>query len=324
MNVDLRSIARALGGEISGRQVLAPGPGHSPRDRSLAICVSNDAPDGFLVHSHAGDDWRGCREYVRSRLGLPPWEPGDERHEQRTVKPSHVDKWDFGVVDAEAEDRTRTEDDLVRIDRAQSLWSEALGPRRTAVEDYLASRSLHLFDELANDVLRFHPECPWRNENTGHIDRIPCLIAAFRSIDDDIVTGIHRIRVDRPERWPKTDRRMLGVVHRAAVKLGPAGSKLTIGEGIETSMAATQLGLGPAWALGSVGSISFFPIMDGVNELTILAEAGNPSLRAIEICGRRWRRSGRRVLVSRPTVGSDHNDILMQRGNPDGPHRSGI
>jgi putative DNA primase/helicase len=310
MTVDLRSIARALGGEVSGRQVLAPGPGHSSRDRSLAIYVSNDAPDGFLVHSHAGDDWRGCREYVRSRLGLPPWEPGDERHEQRTVKPSHVDKWDFGVVDAEAEDRTRTEDDLARIRGAEDIWNEA-SARGKAGDKYLLSRALEPGDR---DFLRFHPACPWRNENTGRTDRIPCLIAAFRSIDDDIVTGIHRIRVDRPERWPKTERRMLGVVHRAAVKLRPPGSKLTVGEGIETAMAATQLGLGPAWALGSVGSISFFPIVDGVNELTILAEAGNPSLRAVEICGRRWRRAGRRVLVSRPTVGSDHNDILMQAG----------
>jgi putative DNA primase/helicase len=307
--LDLRSIARALGGEVSGRQVLAPGPGHSPRDRSLAVCVSSDAPDGFLVHSHAGDDWRTCREHVQSRLGLPAWEPGDER--QRTIKPSHIDKWDFGTVDAEAEDRTRTEDDLVRIDRAQGVWSEAFGPRRTMVEDYLASRALNLTDEIAGNVLRFHPECPWRNENTGRIDRIPCLLAAFRSIDDDIITAVHRIRLDQPKRWPKTQRLMLGVVRRAAVKLGPAGSKLTVGEGIETGMAATQLGLGPAWALGSAGNISFFPLLDGVKELTILGEAGDASARAIKICGRRWRRASRRVFVSRSNIGSDHNDLLM-------------
>jgi len=35
--------------------------------------------------------------------------------------------------------------------------------------------------------------------------RVPCLIAAFRAISD--VTGIHRIRVDEPERWPKTSRK---------------------------------------------------------------------------------------------------------------------
>jgi putative DNA primase/helicase len=311
--MDLRSIACALGGEVSGRQVLAPGPGHSPRDRSLAVRISDQAPDGFLVHSHAGDDWRDCREYVRSRLGLPAWVPGDGREQQRTIKPSHIDKWDFGVIDAETENRHRTEDDLIRIKGAQSIFDEALDPRVPAVENYFLSRALILPDDLAGSVLRYHPECPWRNENTGLTDRIPCLIAAFRSIDDDIVTGIHRIRVDRPEHWPKTERLMLGVVRRAAVKLGSPADKLTIGEGVETCMAAAQLGLGPAWALGSVGAISFFPVVDGISELTILAEAGDPSGRAIQICGRRWRRAGRRVLISRPKTGSDHNDVLMQR-----------
>jgi putative DNA primase/helicase len=311
VSFDLRSIARALGGEVAGRQVICPGPGHSPRDRSLAIYLSDSAPDGFLVHSHAGDDWRACREHVRSRLGLPAWEPGDEQ--QRTIQPRHIDKWDFGVIDAETEKRHRTEDDLVRIERAQALWAESSDPRRTAAEHYLRSRALTLPDELAGSDLRFHPECPWRNENTGRTERIPCLIAAFRSIDDDIITAVHRIRLDQPTRWPKTDRRMLGVVQRAAIKLNPASTKLTIGEGVETCMAAVQLGLSPAWALGSVGSISFFPVLDGVSELTILAEAGDASARAIQICGRRWRRAGRRVLISRPTVGSDHNDVLMRR-----------
>jgi hypothetical protein len=46
--MDLKTIARALGGEVNGRQVLAPGPGHSPKDRSLAIRISSDAPDGFV------------------------------------------------------------------------------------------------------------------------------------------------------------------------------------------------------------------------------------------------------------------------------------
>ena len=54
--LDLRSIARALRGEISGRQILAPGPGHSRRDRSLSIRIEPNAPDGFVVHSFADDD----------------------------------------------------------------------------------------------------------------------------------------------------------------------------------------------------------------------------------------------------------------------------
>jgi hypothetical protein len=35
--LELVKTARALGGEVSGRQVLAPGPSHSPQDRSLAL-----------------------------------------------------------------------------------------------------------------------------------------------------------------------------------------------------------------------------------------------------------------------------------------------
>jgi hypothetical protein len=68
---DLRALARALGGEISGRQVLAPGPGHGRLDRSLSIRFDPAAPGGFVVHSFAGDDPFACKDYVRERLGLP-------------------------------------------------------------------------------------------------------------------------------------------------------------------------------------------------------------------------------------------------------------
>ena len=70
----LQEIARALGGEISGGQVIAPGPGHSPQDRSLSVKVSNSDP-GYVVHSFAGDDPIKCKDHVRERLGMPAWEP---------------------------------------------------------------------------------------------------------------------------------------------------------------------------------------------------------------------------------------------------------
>ena len=65
-------------------------------------------------------------------------------------------------------------------------------------------------------------------------------------------------------------------------------------------MAARQLGYAPAWALGSVGAISFFPLIDGVRQLVILGERGDASARAIKFCGTRWRRAGRRVRVVMP------------------------
>ena len=78
----LSELAHALGGDVVGRQVLAPGPGHSPKDRSLSITIFGDGPDGFLAFSHSGDHFAACRDYVRARLGLPlhaPRRPSEGR-----------------------------------------------------------------------------------------------------------------------------------------------------------------------------------------------------------------------------------------------------
>jgi len=314
-SLDLRMIARALGGEVSGRRVLAPGPGHSPKDRSLCVSLAA-APSGFLVHSFAGDDPIRCKDYVRERLGLPSWQPGDEQ--DRRIDPSRRPQFDRMATDREAAKRPHTEDDLLRIKRAQALWKEAADPRDTVAAQYLKARALDLPDDLASNVLRFHPRCPWRNEDTGRTERIPALLAAFRSIDDYDITAIHRIRLDQPQRWPKAERRMLGVVHRAAVKLGPIGRMLVIGEGVETGMAARQymangvIQRTPVWALGSVGAISFFPLLDGVKDLIILGESGKASAQAIQLCARRWEGRPRRyVQVLYSEIGSDLNDALI-------------
>jgi putative DNA primase/helicase len=159
-------------------------------------------------------------------------------------------------------------------------------------------------------VLRFHPRCPWKNEDTGKIDFIPALIVPFRSIDDDAVTAIHRIAL-KPF-CAKPERRMLGIVHRTAIKIDALGEQLAIGEGVETCMAARQLGYAPAWALGSVGAIPSFPIINGVKTLLLLGERGDASAKAIRICGSIWKKARRRVQVVMPDPKfSDLNDVLI-------------
>jgi RecA-family ATPase len=79
MNLDLRRIAAALGGEVSKDQVLAPGPGHSAADRSLSVRLNAKAPDGFLVHSFASDDPIACKAYVREKCGLPAFKANGAR-----------------------------------------------------------------------------------------------------------------------------------------------------------------------------------------------------------------------------------------------------
>jgi Toprim domain-containing protein len=105
---------------------------------------------------------------------------------------------------------------------------------------------------------------------------------------------------------------MLGVIARTAIKFDPIAETLAIGEGVETCLAARELGIKLAWALGSVGAISFFPLVPEIRRLVILAEKGNESERAAKIRGTRWRRAGRRAKIARP-VGdfSDLNDSLI-------------
>jgi hypothetical protein len=87
MDISLQQLAAGLGGEIVGNQVLAPGPGHSSDDRSLAILPRHAAPGGMLTHSFAGDDALLCKDYVRRRLGLPSPKPQRADNISRTDCP---------------------------------------------------------------------------------------------------------------------------------------------------------------------------------------------------------------------------------------------
>jgi hypothetical protein len=258
--MDLKTLRRILGGDICNGQLLCPGPGHSRRDRSLAVRL---LPGGarFVVFSHAGDDWRDCAAYVSQMLGWPQWRPGDHRDDRR-IPLSRVQQFDRNVIDIENEPRPYTEDELVRIQRARTLWADAYDPRGTLAKTYLNSRALRLENDVAGNVLRFHLACPWRDENTGETIFVPALIAAFRSMDDDTVTAVQRIALT-PE-GAKRGRMMLGVVRRAAVKLDDVTGMLAIGEGIETCLAARQLGYSPVWALGSTSNITRFPVIEGI------------------------------------------------------------
>ena len=94
-------------------------------------------------------------------------------------------------------------------------------------------------------------------------------------------------------------------------KVDAASASLSIGEGVETALAARQLGLAPVWAMGSVGMVSKFPLIDDVTTLRILGETGEASAQAIRLCGNRWSRAGRQVAIIMPTIGDDLNSELM-------------
>jgi hypothetical protein len=295
-----REIAAALGGRRAQRltdgsyltRCPIPSHGKGRGDCSPSLRIG-DGETRLLVHCYAGCDRLDVLDALRRR-GL--------------LDDNSTREWDRHAV--ERARQPRTDDDFARIQRARAIWLEARDPRGTLAEAYLCLRRLALDDDVALKVLRFHPRCPWRNENTGKTDRVPALIAAFRSLDNNEVVAVHRIAL-KPD-GHKLGKRMLGIVRRAAVKLDDqVADELAIAEGIETAIAARMLSIVPVWALGSVGGIAHFPVLPGIRTLRIIGENDQASADAIELCGPRWQRAGCRVRVIKPTLDrKDLNDAL--------------
>ena len=286
----LREFARALGGDISGAQVLFPGPGHSARDRSCTLRLSPSAPDGFVVFGHAGDDWRVVRDHVRRRIGL-----GDRTPRQSARKPLRLD------------------DNAERIRRAGVIWRESENPVGTPVETYLLRRGVALPDAPAS-VLRWHPRCPFAGSYTG------AMIALVR----DIVTGepraVHRTALDphgNKVSVNRKDRLAYAPTARGAVKLVSDEDVtvcLGIGEGIETVLSLRSIpefSRSPAWSLLSAGNLATFPLLSGIETLWIAVDNDPAGRAAAEKVSDTWTRAGREVcLVTPKKERADINDVV--------------
>jgi len=297
----LKALAHTLGGDVAGDHVLAPGPGHSPRDRSMAVWLDDGTPSGVRVHSFANDDYRDCLDYVRQRLG-----GGTAWH-----------------VSTPPETPRRREVPTDNTARALELWDAARSPGGTPVETYLAGRGITLPDDVRRaDVLRLHEACPFRLDD-GTTARLPALVALMRDIITDEPVGIHRTAL-KPDGSGKADlpglgnpKKMLGRAKGAAIKLSAdedVTDGLGIAEGIETALSIMAAGWRPMWALGSAGTIASFPVLPGIECLTIFADADRAGLAAAQACQGRWRAAGRECpIVLPPHDGTDWNDWRMAR-----------
>jgi phage/plasmid primase-like uncharacterized protein len=197
-----------------------------------------------------------------------------------------------------------------QLQRAEQAWQEAsLTPAPPAI-DYLARRGISLDDLPESGGLRWHPACPWE------LGTKACVMARYT----DTVTGEPRGIWRRPitGEKPKT----LGPMGGCVIRLWPddaINEGLVIGEGIETTLAAaTRIEhrgtlLRPAWATGSAGNMATFPVLAGIEALTILVDhdASGTGQKAAEACAQRWRDAGREVIRLMPgDMGADFNNLV--------------
>lgn len=282
--MNLHHAAKALGGDVAGRRsVLCPGPRHSARDRSLSVTFTTG--DDFTVFSHAGDDWRECKDHVRQRLGLGDFTPAEIR------SPVIV---------------TPTSEDRDRIERAGTLWREARPIEGTPAVAYLASRGV----SYQGEALRWHPSCPF-----GKGERHGCMIALVRNIVTNEPQAIHRTAIDAHGR--KLDRKAFGPIGGGAVKLtddADVTKVIAIGEGIETALSIPRLPMlenMPVWSVLSANGIAAFPVLPGIESVWIAADndASGTGQKAARSAGERLHAAGVETIILAPTqAGADLND----------------
>lgn len=311
--MNLQEVARALAGVVNGRRILAPGPNHSANDRSLSVWIYPGSPDGFRVHSFAGDDWRVCRDHVLERLRFV------NQHSCRNGREGSLHGAAPQVANVHCVIKNRqSDDDRDRIRQALSLWQEGLPIVDTIAELYLRHRGLFIAPEVQVAALRFHPACPFRLED-GAAARLPTLLGLMRDIITDEPKAIHRTAL-RADGSGKADlpglgnaKKMLGPAKGAALKLtGDAEviDGLGIAEGIESALTVICAGWRPVWACGPAGAVGSFPVLSGIESLTIFADADRAGMAAAGTCQARWINAGLECrILAPPEAGTDWNDV---------------
>jgi putative DNA primase/helicase len=296
--LDPRAVARALGGTVSGRNILAPGPGHSRADRSLSVRIDPAAPDGFLTHSFADDPPTVCRDHVRAALGLGARE-----------------RWRGHSSSLRSPPLTETS----RTTRALNIWRDTQRGAGTIVARYLASREI-VCDQWPPG-LRFHPRCPRPKDDVGNfVPPLPAMVALVEHVERGPVAvhctylrrdGSGKADIEKPKA-------IFGPVGGGAVRLGAPreGQWLAIGEGLETTLSVAVACSIPAWAALSAGGIKNLLLPPEATHVVICADhdASGTGERAAHEAAAWWLAAGRRVRIAKPPdCGADFNDVLTGR-----------
>jgi CHC2 zinc finger/Toprim domain len=240
---------------------------------------------------------------------------------QRRPDPALAADWERKRAHREA---IEAAEEARKAAEVEAIWSGKKDKNGNTVEEgsepiegtpgwaYMLARGIDLSLVPDHGGLRFHPQCKW-GDGTA-----PCVVARFTDAVTNEPRGIWRRRTDIKAK-PMTLGRMAGCVIRLwADDLVEQG--LVIGEGVETVLsAATQIVeqatvLAPAWAACGTANLASFPVLPGVQVLTILADRdeSGAGAAAAKACAERWAAAGREVTILTPRFVKDFNDLTQE------------
>ncbi len=290
--MDAATIAKSLGGRKAGDGYLVPCPvpGHGKGlgDRNPSLSIRN-GERGLLIYCHAGCSVRDVHFELRI-CGL--LDPDHEFHQRQTrptgrVKPN---KLEYECRCAGAPRRA----DSPNRDIALKIWNqETVLLSGTLGADYFTNhRQLNLarLDDVSH-CLRWHP------------DKL-MIIALMTNPVTNEPTGVHRTFLNAD--GSKHERKMLGL--QGVIRLSPddtVSNGLGICEGIEDGLAVLLSGWSPVWVATSARAIRNFPVLSGIEALTIFADPDTVGMEAAWECAARWLEAECEAKVSPPQEGAN-------------------
>src|SRR5581483_227763 len=276
-----------------------------------------------LALRRSGTQWRGrCMLCGKNALSLAEGRSGALLvHCFAGCEPAAL----LGELRQRGFDSLRVERQLARIvkqpsapldwsSRAEHLWQKGQPIAGTIVETYLRLRGCALpqSDDIRFlEILAFGPFPCMMARVTDAISGKPITLHFTRLKCD----GTAKADVDRPKLLLTGHRKAGGVVRLvedAEVTMG-----LGLSEGIETGWSVMAGGWSPVWPTVDAGNMAAFPLLDGIESLTLFADndESGTGRKSAEACAARWREAGRDTGIVMPLKrGADFNDRDWNEG----------
>ena len=224
---------------------------------------------------------------------------------------------EYGLLDDDGDDSHVSpsvtvcqRDGTQRAALARQIYSSGAWDERIAV--YLRSRHIRVISA----VLRFAEQAPHR---LGA--RLPAMLAPIVDVDGEQI-GVHLTYLRRDgggkaELTKEYQRECRGAVRGGAIRLIPfePDVELVLAEGLETSLAASELFGLPSWSAVYAGGLCSLVLPPEVRRIVIAADndASGVGQRNALAAYDRWTAEGRAVrIVAPPVVGDDFNDVLLK------------
>lgn len=253
----LADIVKTYGGDLfnGGMRALIPGPGHSPNDRSVSLFIGR----GDVVRAHCFSD--------------TPW--------QEVLATLRKD----GLIDADGRVQTSGRSsasstpmlsDPERIKRAEDIWSRCIQIDNSLSEKHLRERR-QIDRDVRCENLRHCPSAPLRVYSHSCRSSRPAMTAKISDWTGKLVGVELQYLQANAARTTDLNHNRKTVGHLKpykgiAVRIDTPADELLIGEGIATTLSASDEYSLPCWAVLSSNNFDTFIAPEGLKRLVIACE----------------------------------------------------